>query len=188
MGLLHDLHRITRVLLGVRYGEKRFDRLYAVRLPLIGKSMERQRDRTGKRVALTVLIFFQDLILFGFAGVGTVLLNFYYNNGQLRLYTVAGLVTGFLIYYVTLGRLVMLVSEGIAFFLRAGLTLLLWLVSRPFVLFVVFLWKNIEKIRQKFKKTIANKRKRVYNISKVNGIREEAERGFLPWNSQTEES
>ena len=180
VGVLNDAHRLTRVLLGVRYGGRRFDRLYTMRLPFVGKTLGEQKEGKGTRIALPILIFAQDVILFGFAGVGTVLLNFYYNNGQLRLYTVAGLILGFVLYYFTLGKLVMLLSEGIVFFVRAFLTVLLWLFSRPLVFFVAFLGKNTKKLHEKFKKTIANKRKRVYNIYKVKKVLEEADRGVLP--------
>ena len=180
VGILHDVHRLTRVLLGVRYGGRRFDRLYAMRLPLVGKALGEQKEGKGRRIALPILIFFQDVLLFVVAGVGTALLNFYYNNGQLRLYTVVGLVLGFVLYYFTLGRLVMLLSEGIAFFLRAFLTVFLWVISRPLVLFVVFLGKNTKKLIKKFKKTIANNRKKVYNTYKVEKVLKEADHGFLP--------
>ena len=179
VGVLNDLHRLTRILLGVRYSQKRFERLYQARLPLVGRSVGEIGTGGFRRIALPVLLFLQDVLLFSFAAVGVAVLNFYFNHGQFRIYTVVAVLLGFLLYYFTVGKLVMLFSEGIVCLLRMALTIFLFLVTRPFV----YLWRGIcavsEKIVRKIREAIANRRKKVYNIRVSRQLLKEAENGFL---------
>lgn len=180
VGILHDGHRLIRILLGMRYGGRHFERLYATSLPLVHRTLEMGKMQRWKRRILPVVLFFQDIALFCFAGAGTVLLNFYYNNGRFRLYTLVGLLVGFLLYSLTVGKAVMFFSEGILFFLRAGLVISGWLISRPFVAFIGFLGKIAKSFQVKLKRTIANQRKKVYNKNKKKIVLQEATYGFLP--------
>ncbi len=179
VGVLNDLHRLSRILFGVRYGGKRFDVLYHRPLPLLHRPLERERSIEKKRWLLPIVIFVQDVLLFCVAGVGVVLLNFYFNRGQLRLYTPILALIGFVFYYFTIGRLVMLISEAVVFFVRAGCHILFYLLFYPFRQILVFLRKIVKKVWINIGKTIANRRKKMYNISKRKCVIKQAESGFL---------
>jgi len=73
----------------------------------------------------------------------------------------------------------MLVPAGNVFLLRAALRILLYLCLYPFRQIASFLRKIVKKVWTNMKKTIANRRKKVYNISKVKQVMKQAERGFL---------
>ena len=98
LGLIYDINRITRVFFGVRYTNERFDRLYEIKLPVIKTSLKRSSGKICKG-ALSVIIFFQDIIFFVIAGIGIVLLNYEFNDGVFRWFTVFAAMAGFLIYH-----------------------------------------------------------------------------------------
>ena len=179
VGVLNDVFRLSRILLGVRYSSGRFEALYTRPLPILKRPLRDRSKGRWTRVALPILLFFQDLLLFCFAGVGTVILNFYYNDGRFRFYTVFAVLIGFLLYYFTVGKLCMLLSEAIVYLLRAALTILFTLLFRPVAKFCMFFGRNVKKLNTKFEKTIAKRRKTVYNIYKVKKVMQEAEKGFL---------
>ncbi len=179
VGVLNDLHRFSRVILGVRYTGKNMESLYKKKIPIVKRTLKPLRQEKGKSIALSVVIGIQDILLFSFAGVGTVLLNYYYNDGQIRYYTIPAVFLGFLLYYFSIGKLTILIFESLWFVLRAFFAITLYLISRPVLLFVGFFWKKSKKIYANVKKTIAKKQKIVYNIDKYKMVIKEAENGFL---------
>ncbi len=179
VGVLNDFHRLTRILFGVRYSKKRFERLYTARLPLLGRSVGEIGAGKIKKITLPVMIFLQDVLLFVFSAVGVAVLNYYFNYGQFRIYTIAAMLLGFAIYYFTVGKLVMLFSEGIVCLARIALTMLFFLLSRPFVLLGQMLRGIIRKITDKIREAIANRRKKLYNIHMIDRMMREAASGFL---------
>ncbi len=179
VGVLNDLHRLTRIFFGVRYSKKRFTRLYEARLPLLGRAVGEIGTGKIKRVFLPALIFLQDVLLFSFAAAGVAILNYYFNYGQFRLYTVFATLVGFVVYYFTVGKLVMLFSEGIICLARIALTMLFFLLTRPFVFLFRMIRFVLLKISAKIKEAIANRRKRLYNIRMRDHMLREAEQGFL---------
>lgn len=178
-GAFNDISRIVRAFLGVRYSGKRFDKLYAVKLPLVGRLEADREQKLRKRRALSVLIFFQDILLFIYLGCGTVILNYYLNRGQLRLYTVAAVAAGFALYYFTLGKIVMLLSEGIIFFIRAISLILFYIISRPFILIFGAVLRILRSVLKKLRSALEKKRAIRYNKEKQAEIVGLSYRGFL---------
>ncbi len=179
VGVLNDVFRLSRVMLGVRYSGKSFDRLYTLSLPVLKRPLGELRGGKAKQGILQTVMLLEDMLLFLFAAAGTVVLNYYFNHGQFRFYTVIALVVGFVLYYFTVGKLVALLSEMIVLLLRAIFTVLLASVLRPIAIFFDFLEKIIKKMLINIEKTIANRRKRVYNKSKVKRTMERSQDGFL---------
>lgn len=174
-----DVHRLIRVCFGVRYSNKTFEGLYAKPLPFLHRPLRTPNSTKVKNFFLNVLIFIQDILLLVASAIGVVLLNYYFNQGRFRIYTVLAVLLGFLLYYFTVGKLVMFCSEGVVFIFRAVLTVVFVLISRPIVFFVDFFGKNVKKLFKNIQKAIAKKRKRVYNKHKETFVLKEAEHGFL---------
>lgn len=179
VGVLMDLHRLIRVCFGVRYSEKTWEKLYAKPLPILRRPLRPSKPTKAKRLCLNTLIFLQDVLLLTVTAIGVVLLNYYFNQGRFRIYTVAAVLLGFLLYYFTIGKLTMLCSEGIVWLVRSVVTVIFVLISRPIAVFVGFFGKNVKKLMKKIRKAIAKKRKRVYNKYKEKNALEKAEHGFL---------
>ncbi len=178
LGILNDVNRIVRVFFGVSYSQKSFRSLYARDLPLIHRPLVRREQGKVKKGALSVLIFFQDLLLLTVGGVGTVLLQYQYNSGRFRFFCLPAMILGFVLYYFTVGRGVMLISEAIVFVLRATFLILASCILRPFVkIFRIFV-KKIKKIKKKFEILIAKITKKLYNKHKKQEWIHRSEKGF----------
>ncbi|MBO5295117.1 MAG: spore cortex biosynthesis protein YabQ [Clostridia bacterium] len=113
LGAVYDLLRITRVFLGVHYSQRAAKRLQNIRLPLLSPYRRKKEKR-----ALGVIVFLEDLTFCLFSAISFILLFYIQNNGKIRfpVFLCAG--AGFLLYRATLGKLIMLFSEVIAFFLE----------------------------------------------------------------------
>ena len=179
VGFLYDVHRIVRIFFGVRYSKQRPTALLSRQLPFLGRSLGEIRQGKLKSKVLFILIFFQDVFLLAIAGGGVVILNYAFNDGQFRFYTVVALGLGFFIYYFTAGKLVIYLSEWIVFFLRATFSIFFFLLLRPFVIILTFLFYVLKKILANLEKSIAKHRKKVYNKRKTRDCFNAAERGFL---------
>ena len=117
-GVFNDINKLVRVFFGARYER-------ATR-----KTLAPQKSRVG-RCAYATLIFFQDILLFLYMGVGVVVLNYYLNYGIFRGYTVFGLLLGFLLYYLTLGRAVIYLGQTAILFLRGVMLKALFILLTP---------------------------------------------------------
>lgn len=109
-GFLYDLLRITRVFFGVHYSRRAAKRIRELHLPLLT-----QRKRRKESHALGVVVFLEDLIFCLLVGVSLILLFYAANNGKIRFSALLVSGAGFLLYRGTLGRLMMVFSEVIAF-------------------------------------------------------------------------
>ena len=178
-GVLNDGHRLIRTALGVRYDKGRYDRLYQRSLPFVGKPLSKPKEGKRRGIFLWCVMLLQDLVLFAYAALGTVLLNYYFNDGQLRIYTLVAVLVGFLIYFFTLGKLVTALSGLLVFVLRSTICVAFFLFFLPFRKIFRIFGEFIEKIREKVSKTIAIKRKTMYNMSRVKCLLKEADSGFL---------
>lgn len=129
-----DTVRISRVFLGIRYG-KGAENLFTRPLPLLPSP--RPRRTAGKRL-LPWIIGLQDFFSLAQWGAMTAVFFYYTQDGQWRFFSLCGIAIGFAIYYNTIGRLVIGVSQRIAF--------LLWALTRYTVFFVTYpflwLWKK----------------------------------------------
>ena len=178
-GVFNDISRIIRAFWGVRYSKKSFERLYELKLPLVGRLGSGRAEGKWNKRFLGVIIFFQDILLFGYFACGVVVLNYYLNRGQLRLYTVAVAAAGFAVYYFTLGRLLMLLSEGVIFFIRAALNILLHIIFRPFVLLFRLIFKIFGRVSKKLRSAIEKKASLRYNKEKQRELTQLSLQGFL---------
>ena len=127
LAAVYDLLRITRVFLGVHYSRRAAKRLQGIQLPFL-KPYQRRTERR----ALGIVVFFEDLLFCVFAAVAMILLFYQANNGNFRFPTLLAAGAGFLLYRGTVGRLVMLFSEVIAFFIETCVRYLLFFSTLPF--------------------------------------------------------
>ena len=115
LGILNDIWRITRVFFGVRYSSERFERLYS-RLKM--KREYNSAENKLRQLPLNVIIFLQDLVFMIIAAVGIVFLNYYLNDGEIRLFTVISAVIGCALWYMSFGKLVIMFSEPIVMLIK----------------------------------------------------------------------
>ena len=127
LGVFYDLLRITRVFLGVQYSLRATKKLQAMHFPLL-----KERKKRTESPFLGTVIFFEDLLFGLLCGVSMVLLLYGANNGNFRFPTVICAGAGFFLYRGTVGKLVMLFSEVIAFFIEIFIRYICYFISFPF--------------------------------------------------------
>ena len=115
LGLSYDVVRITRVLAGLRPCAP--TRLSSVNLPIIGRRAGEIKKRN--RFFADVFVFCGDIIYFTFAAFVFLVFVFHANYGNGRWFIVGGCFAGFVLYILTVGRAVMLVSGTVSFVLSA---------------------------------------------------------------------
>lgn len=83
----------------------------------------------------TVALFIQDVLFFSVCGFVTFIFMLVFNNGQVRIFAIAAQLAGAVIYRLSLGRLVMLISEFLT-----GILKKLWGYVKSKVLLPFFRW------------------------------------------------
>lgn len=139
-GLFYDAMRITRVLMGVSYGA-----VSNLSLPM--PVFSRQIPILGKKVR-NVLINLEDFAFFLIAAPATAIYISAANNGQFRWLVLAGIGGAFILYRLTIAKLVIAVSETLARLLRFLLAWAFWILLFPLRKLasgLAFLWKRFAK-------------------------------------------
>ena len=178
VGVFYDLNRIIRVLLGVRYSKKAFDRLFSLRLPILKRSLGLgQKRKMG--AGMNIIVFLGDVLTFLFGAVGLIVLNYSYNSGDVRFFSVFGVVLGFVIYYNTFGRLIILVLEPIAFLVKYVILSFFIIIGWPFFGFGKNIAKYTKKILFLYTFTLEKRKEKLYNVREEVYLRKMAKNGFL---------
>lgn len=176
IGVINDANRIVRVFFGVRYSSNKFKRIYSFL-----KISENDLDTTTKlsTVILNLVILVQDFSLTVISGVCTIFLNYYFNDGKIRLFSVLAIVFGFVIYYFTIGKLVMVISEPIMLILREAFKRILWVILFPFKMILKTFINTYHKIYELIKKYLAKRINMRYNTKEVKRLLILSKIGFI---------
>ncbi|MBR3894759.1 MAG: spore cortex biosynthesis protein YabQ [Clostridia bacterium] len=141
LGGAYDLLRITRVFLGVHYSRRAAKRLQAIRLPFL-KPYQKKKESP----ALGVVVFIEDFFFCIFAGISIILLFYIQNHGKIRFPAFLCIGAGFFFYRATLGRLVMLFSEVIAFLMETVVGYTVFFVLYPIRAMAKWVRKRIRRV------------------------------------------
>lgn len=171
-GAIYDIVRIWRTFLGIDYESKGVERLRRLKFPLI-KNPLTKKEKQGK-LAQGIVLFITDIIYFLAITIIMIIFVYYVNSGVVRWYIFIGAMLGLLIYYFTVGKIVISVSEYIKFGIKVVMSYLVYFILRPFAPIVNFFKTKIIKIREKISirketkkpKIELKNRKNVYKIGK----------------------
>lgn len=161
VGVFYDLNRIVRVFFGVRYTKRAYGRLYGIRLPVSKREMVMGKS---KGFLQSLVINLGDLLCVLVAAIGLILINYGYNSGRFRFFTVAALTVGFLFYRLSIGRLLILLVEPLAFICKYLFLSICDLLYLPLRKFCILIYKFVKKISSLYIFTLENKIKKLYNI------------------------
>lgn len=180
LGALYDTLRLSRVLLGVCHYA---DISLKMRIPSpFGERLRSPRKRSS--VFREALLAVEDLVFCLAVGAVMMLLLFYGNDGGFRGFVLLGLLAGFLLYYATLGALVVRASEYLVFWLKTAVLYAAFYITRPFVFLFRFLRKTARRVYESVSRRVAMRRLRRYDEKKRKELLALSERGFvnLEWN------
>lgn len=163
-GIVFDIGRALRGLFLGEVRSKKIKKLYAVKRPFSTLTVG-ARAGSGNIIIKNALIFLCDLFCVIYLFFGLVLINYSYNNGGIRAFTVVGLIFGFVIYYFTASKIVIFLTEFVAFSLRFAFFAIFGVISLPFIKIYNNLVKKVKKRWENIRFRLAKKRKKVYNVS-----------------------
>ena len=176
LALIYDVNRIFRMFFGISYTKRKLDSRF-----LFSKSYNEREVKSKKlnEISVSTLIIMQDLLISALSGIGIIILNYYYNDGKIRLFSIFACTIGFVIYNLTLGKLVIIISEPIVLFVR----MIIYRLARIFFLPISLLGKIIKsiliKISKQVKKYLAKKLNLRYNISETKRLLTLSKIGFI---------
>lgn len=163
-GASYDFVRIIRVFCGVSSYKKiktGFNRIYSNKL-------KNYFDFKRRPVIDNAIVFAGDVIYFLFITLCFVLFLFKFNYGIFRWFILASTVVGFLLYYFTVGRIVMLFSRELSELFKLITNCFIFVITRPFIIIFrlckVILKRIILSVYFKLKCGIDIRRKKRYTV------------------------
>jgi len=90
-------------------------------------------------------VFFQDLIFCIFSAISVILLVFYTNSGMIRWFSLLGCFMCFVLYHITIGRIVMFLSKKIIDFIKRVLRFLYKITVIPVKTAILFILGRLRK-------------------------------------------
>lgn len=151
LGALYDVIRISRAIFGIVYKNRFTEKLKLLKLPLIENPINYAK-KSGK-IKESVVLFLTDVIYFLIVTFVMIIFVYHVGDGVVRWYIFAGVMSGIMLYYFTLGKIVISISEYITFFIRVFLKYVIFFMTRP----IAFLFKYLKIFKFKIKKSIKNK-------------------------------
>jgi hypothetical protein len=166
-GVLFDSGRALRSLF---FGELRYCRkrsLYSAKTPFFKRKIFAEGEKKKTQILKNICIFLFDFVWVIYSFLGIMLLNYSYNNGGIRMFTVLGFAVGFVIYYFTLSKLIVVLFEFVSFLIRGAFFLIFDTVRMPFLKIHNKLVKKLKKSFENIRFHIEKKRKKVYNVPEI---------------------
>lgn len=173
MGSINDIQKLIRAL--VFYENANETLSSKIELDQENEAPLRKR----KAWILYAFTFIQDILFFALMGIGIVIINYYFNNGRFRIYAPVSAFIGFLIYYLTVGRIWDKIHNSIAGAFRRLILMILAIIFKPITIVCLFFGIIVKKFCKKVYKTIAKRQKKVYNKNKVKQVVKNASLGFV---------
>jgi len=175
LGVLNDVFRITRVVFGVRYSTKHFEKLYEV----LKFQKKNDVEKKGRGLFFSSVIFLQDIFSTVIAACGIVILCYYLNDGKFRFFTVVAMSVGAVLWYMSFGKIVMMFSEPIVVIIKFVFRTVFNFLTSPIRWLAAFCVRIYKKIFFKLRKAIANNRNIRYNRRKKKYYADLSRFGFM---------
>lgn len=193
LGMLYDVFRIFRLFSATEsasiYGSNGYDEVFLYLPPpmsgVFGKSVKpffmpnSQAKGRIRGIICGILLFFEDILFFTVCGCAISVLIYYTNDGRFRLMAVVGVFVGFLLYYLTVGRLVLSVARFICLAIRAVLTYIILALITPPAYLLKAIYFLATRIIRKIRAVYINEKNQKYDRAVKDVLMLEAERGFI---------
>ena len=150
-----------------------------VRITGILNQEKKGKTHCLRSALLQIVMFFEDILFFIIAGCVIALLLYYTNDGQFRGMAIFGVACGFVLYYFTVGRLVISVSRTLVFAIKTVLVYTILFVAFPSMLSLKALKLVAQKAFGRFRTVRYKKRSAVFTERQIAELCKRAGNGFL---------
>lgn len=147
VGLIYDGIRLSRAIVGIRYTDRLSRRFSTVHFPLIGILPQKEAPQRKRReFFISLYVAMGDVLFFLLASVATVVYLYHANDGIVRWYLLSGLFLGFLLYYVTVGKITVNLFEVITLAFRVLLAYVAYFTVRPLTFVLRMLSRGLARL------------------------------------------
>ncbi len=164
LGLVRDGFRLIASFFGGGYAESLKSRLSNAELPILRKPLQSLVDNKICAILTKIIEIIGDSATIVSAGIGITILNYGYNNGEFRFFSILGTFLGFVFYFFTVGRMIKVIVVPLSFLIKYFFCSFFVTFGYPLLKIFGFFVKNIKKLFFLCSFTIANIFKKVYNI------------------------
>ena len=165
-GVAFDVGRALRALFLGEVRGRKLKKIYGAKIRFSGRIIG-ENSKKSTRIFKNITIFLCDFLWAIGSFFGLVMINYAYNDGGIRIFTVLGAVVGFLTYYFTLSKLVIFMLGLACFLIRFSFFVIFDTIRMPFLKIYNILVKNLKKTYKNIRFRIEKKRKMVYNVCEV---------------------
>ena len=123
-------------------------------------------------------VFFQDLLFCVLSAFCIILLVFHTNSGTVRWFSLLGCFLCFVLYHMTVGKLVMLAAKKIIAFIKKALRILYNITLNPLKTALLFILRRLKKSAAFIALNLAKSKRRLYYENEKRIISQKAARGF----------
>ena len=165
-GVFFDAGRVLKALFFGEVKSKRVRKLYGAKLPF-SKRIFKKSEKRSARIFKNILIFFCDFLWVIYSCFSLMKINYAYNDGGIRFFTVIAMAVGFFLYYFTVSRVAIFLMEVLTFAIKYAFFAIFDAVSLPFLKIYNNLVKKSKKICEKMRLRLEKRKKKVYNVSEI---------------------
>lgn len=162
--VLGGVYELLRSLRNILFGGAetcRFKKACAIRVPFSRRRLVGPKRRTR---AESVMSNAADLLCAILAGVGIIVLCYAYNSGRIRAFCVIGVLSGYALARLLLGRVLTPAAEALLLAVKYLFSSIVAVICIPIKKIYKIMHKFLKKITSLFILTLEKKRKRLYNI------------------------
>ena len=175
VGVLNDLNKAISILLFKKATGFKFIN------QIIGKCFK-QKEKAKAICASkmqTIVVFFGDVCLSVIYGFGLIFLNYSFNNGTFRFFSVPVSLLGVIIYHFSVGKIIDKLLFFVCNMIKSILVAVIVLIFYPILYFLRKIYRFSKKSFAFFEKTIANYKEKRYNNYVINKITKKSLNAFL---------
>lgn len=142
LGVIYDVFRILRISASSKAPSGIFFEKIKPKKPLLCSRKPKKAKKLGEKA----LVFIEDVLFFMIFAAAEILFFLGLNGGEIRIYCLIFTLIGFVLYLVSIGRIVIYFSSIIIFFSKCLLYWSFYIIIIP----VKFFWMLIKKVSSAF--------------------------------------
>lgn len=127
---------------------------------------------------LNIVINIRDFCAVIIYGIGIILLNYYYNDGRIRLFSILSSLVGLIIYRLTLSKIILKIFKPIVLLIKKIIKKLLYYLSKPILVLIKSIVILLKFLYSKIKNHIEKKNKLRYNYNEMQRLIKLSKQGF----------
>lgn len=149
IGMIYEIFKIFRILSGLEFSNKLQSRIETIKLPII-KGLKIKNGKLGK-IKRKILYFIWDLLFF--IVITPIMQIFIYatSSGVVRWYIILGSFLGFLIYYITISKIISKLYEYVLLIVKIIFAYIMYFFKLPFNKLIFVMNNKVIKLKKKRK-------------------------------------